>query len=73
MADHRPVSESLLEREHARELILRSNFSREASEFPDAGATFGTVSDTLAADQLVDNVERVIGDEKSGTTWKTNT
>ena len=71
--DYRPVSESLLEREFAGDLILRSDSSREASEYLDAGATFVAVPDILASDQLVENVERVIGDETGRYDLETNT
>lgn len=61
---HRPVSESLLEREFDGDLILRSESSREASELLDAGATFVTVPGVLASDQLVESIERVFDEER---------
>lgn len=61
--DHRPVSDSLLDQETDADIILRADTSREAQELLDAGATFVTVPGVLASDQLVENVERVLGDE----------
>lgn len=61
--DHLPVSESLLEVETDAEMILRSDSSVTAVELLERGATFVTVPSVLAADQLVTQVERVLGDE----------
>ena len=63
-ADHRPVSESLLELDTDADVILRADTSREAQPLLDKGATFVTVPGVLASDQLVENVERVLGDER---------
>lgn len=60
--DHKPVSLSLLERELHADLILRAGSSREAKPLLDAGATFVAVPSVLAGDQLVENLERVLGD-----------
>ncbi|AUX08165.1 Kef-type K+ transport system, membrane component [Halalkaliarchaeum desulfuricum] len=62
--DHRPVSESLLEHDTDADVILRADQSTVASELLDAGADFVAVPDILASDQLVENVERVLGDER---------
>ncbi|UWG51611.1 Kef-type K+ transport system, membrane componentfused TrkA K+ transport system [Halalkaliarchaeum sp. AArc-CO] len=64
-ADHRPVSESILALETRADVILRADKSGEARELLAAGAEFVAVPDVLAADQLVDNVERVLGDERA--------
>ena len=64
-ADHRPVSESILALETGADVILRADQSPEARELLDAGADFVAVPDVLAADQLVENVQRVLGDERA--------
>ena len=61
--DHQPVSESLLDRDFTGDLILKSDSSREASSFLDAGATFVAVADVLASDQLVETIERAVDTE----------
>lgn len=61
--DHRQVSESLLETETPAEIILRADTSQEAQELLDSGALFVTVPSVMASDQLVENVQRVLGDE----------
>ena len=63
-ADHRPVSESILELETDADVILRADRSTDARELLEAGADFVAVPDVLAADQLVDTVQRVLGDER---------
>ena len=64
-ADYRPLSEALLELDTEGDLILRADTSPAARELLDAGATFVTVPSVLASDQLVENVERVLGDERA--------
>ena len=61
---HRPVSDSLLGLDIDADVILRAEDSREATELLDAGAIYVTVPGILASDQLVENVERVLGDER---------
>lgn len=68
--DHRPVSESLLALDTDAEIILRADTSPEAQELLHAGATYVSVPGILASDQLVENVERVLGDEREMTTLK---
>ena len=62
--DHRAASEALLERSTDADRILRARSSRKARELLDAGATFVMVPDVLAADQLIETVERVVRDER---------
>lgn len=62
--DYRPVSEAVLEVDTDAEVVLRADQSSVARELLDAGATFVAVPDVLASDQLVENVERVLGDER---------
>ena len=61
-ANHRPLSEALLDLETDGDVILRADNSQEAEELLDAGATFVSVPSVLASDQLVENVERVLAD-----------
>lgn len=61
--DHRPVSESILSQATESVVILREDSSVMAQELLDAGATFVAVPSVLAADQLIENVERILGDE----------
>ncbi len=63
-AEHRPVSNSLLDLDIDADIILRAENSREATELLEAGAAYVTVPGILASDQLVENVERVLGDEQ---------
>lgn len=60
---HLPVSESILRVQTDADIILRSDSSVTAEELLDSGATFVAVPSVLAADQLVAQVERVLGDE----------
>ena len=62
--DHRAVSETLLELSTDADLILRAGSSPEARELLDAGATFVAVPNVLAGDRLVENVERIVADER---------
>lgn len=70
--DHRPVSESVLKLSTDADIILRASESREAVEYLDAGATFVSVPSVLAGDQLIENVERVLGDEGEIQTLEAN-
>ena len=67
-AEHAPVSESLLDRETDADLVLRAGSSRDARGLLDAGATYVSVPSVLASDQLVENVARVLDDEKIAAT-----
>lgn len=60
---HWPVSDSLLSIDTDAHIILRAEASPEAERLLDAGATFVVVPSVLAADQLLENIERVLGDE----------
>jgi monovalent cation:H+ antiporter-2, CPA2 family len=61
--EHRPVSETILALELDADVILRAGTSKEGRELLDAGATFVNVPNVLAADQLVNTIDRVLGDE----------
>ncbi|AXR82262.1 cation:proton antiporter [Natrarchaeobaculum sulfurireducens] len=63
-ADSDRLSESLLELSTDADRILRADTSRKAREWLDRGATFVNVPNVLASDQLVDNVSRVVKDER---------
>ena len=67
-ADYRPLSNALLELETDADVVLRADTSPRARELLDAGATFVTVPSVLASDQLVENVERVLADERNAAT-----
>ncbi|THE63634.1 potassium transporter Kef [Salinadaptatus halalkaliphilus] len=55
--DHRPVSETILEREPDADVLLRSESADTASELLEAGATHVAVPNVLAGEQLVSTVE----------------
>ncbi len=61
--DHEPVSRVLLNEATDADLILRADSSQEAEALLDAGARFVIVPSVLASDQLIENLERVLGDE----------
>ncbi|ELY44025.1 cation:proton antiporter [Natronorubrum bangense] len=61
--DHRPVSEAVLEVETDADVILRSETSAEARELLDQGATYVSVPNVLASDQLIDTIETAISDD----------
>ena len=61
--DHLPVSRSLLELGLSTDIILRADSSPAAQELFDEGATFVVVPNILAIEQLLHQLERVLGDE----------
>lgn len=61
--DHRPVSEALLAFETDADIIIRANSSPVAEELLSRGATLAVVPSVMASDQLVEQVERVLGDK----------
>lgn len=60
--DHRPVSERILSLDTDAEFILRADLSPVAEDLLEMGANLVVVPSILASDQLVDQVERVLGD-----------
>ncbi|MCU4924692.1 cation:proton antiporter [Halobacteria archaeon AArc-dxtr1] len=61
--DHRPVSEHLLELEPDADIILRSADAEEAAAFVDSGATYVTVPDILAGEQLREVIDALLKGE----------
>ncbi|WP_255167621.1 cation:proton antiporter [Natrononativus amylolyticus] len=65
--DHRPVSEFVLELETDADVILRSDDVEEAEALLEAGATYVTVPDILAGEQLVEVIETLLEDDTGRT------
>ena len=63
--DHRPLSETLLEREPPGLTILRADTSEEAAALIDDGATYVAVPNVLAGDRLVDAVSHALDGERT--------
>lgn len=61
--DHRPVSDALLSLETDADIFVRTGSSQVAEELLSQGATLAVVPSVMAADQLVEQVVRVLGDE----------
>jgi monovalent cation:H+ antiporter-2, CPA2 family len=69
--DHRPVSDHLLELGTDADIILRSDEPAGAEALLDAGATYVTVPNILAGEQLIDVVKRLIDEEIDRETLRT--
>ncbi|WP_293032619.1 cation:proton antiporter [Natronococcus sp.] len=70
--DHRPVSEHLLELETDADVVLRSDDAERAAELVEAGATYVTVPDILAGEQLTEIVDGLLNDEIDAETLATD-
>lgn len=63
--NHRSLSRSVLAENTDADIILRANSSQEAVQLLDDGALFVNVPSVLASDQLLENIERVVSDDDS--------
>jgi len=64
--DHEPVSRAILDLDTAADLVLRTSNVETAEDFLEAGATYVSVPNILAGEQLLEVVEGLLEEDTSG-------